>query len=318
MVLRQENHDPQNNVPRDGRPIRLAQIIWQKNQWLTLPVGPRIIGAMENWLVPIRVYDYYRAPHPIRQLFDQTPIAPSFEANVLVDMNSTPPHYVVVYNGQRRKERVWWSLAHEFGHVVLGHAFSKGWHNEPRKEREADMFAAELLLPLGAVREVHSWPLDQIARCFGTSMEATHNRLKDLAGGWLRLYTIGDIEEGRKRVLHMQPIAGTLEATMAQLDEPRQILQVDWNEGEQAVRWAICPYCEFENNSLYAQQEIRCGQCGTWLINTCLSARCRLYGLPLPESYRYCGRCGSETSWTQVGTKSRESDEQALPDDLPF
>ena len=318
MVLRQENQDPQNNVPRDGRPIRLAQVIWQKNQWLTLPVGPRIIAAMETWLVPITVFDYHTAPIHIKELLGGT-ASSEFDANTLADGTSSVARYIVIYNGRRRQSRIWWSLAHEFGHILLRHAYSEAWHDDPGQERQADMFAAELLMPLGAIMEVRQSPVQQIAETFGTSLESTRNRLKDLSSGWLRLYTVSDIEEGRQRFLQaLRPITRIQEDTMAPLDNTPPYIQVDWDDRGQVVRLGQCPQCTFENTSLYAHLEIRCGQCGAWLINTCQNMECRLHGLPLPESYQYCGRCGMETSWVQSGSKNRSDDDQELPDDLPF
>ena len=306
-------------VPIGGRPIRLAQLVWRRNDWRKVPIGPHLIAAMERWDVAIRVFDYYRVPQHIREILGQTPATYDFDANVVADLRHATPHYIVVYNGRRRRERIWWSLAHEFGHVLLGHVFTQGWHDDPQKEREADMFAAELLLPLGALKEVRRWPLEHIARGFDTSLEATRNRLKDLANGWIRYYTVSEIEEGRKRFLQaLRPMTRIQEDTMAPLDNTPPYIQVDWDDRGQVVRLGQCPQCTFENTSLYAHLEIRCGQCGAWLINTCQNMECRLHGLPLPESYQYCGRCGTETSWVQSGSKNRPDDDQELPDDLTF
>ncbi len=276
---------------------------------------------MERWNeVDIRVIDYQH----IRKILGQSPATYDFDANVVVDLHHPKLQYIVIYNGYRRRERIWWSLAHEFGHVLLRHVLSETHHDNPQNEREADMFAAELLLPLGAVQEVRHYPLKQIARGFDTSMEATRNRLKDLANGWMRYYTVNEIEEGRQRfVPAFQSLTDVQEAMMASIEDASQYIQVDWDEKMKVMRLGQCPYCEFENTSLYVHLEIRCGKCGAWLINTCQNTECRLHGLPLPESYQYCGRCGTETSWMQMKIKSLQAEEpetngEEFPDDLPF
>lgn len=92
--------------------------------------------------------------------------------------------------GQRR-----FSIAHELGHIVLGHdgVGTCTWKDKPPTERsplieqEANAFAAELLLPEARVRprcEVSPVSLDvvsEIARDFHTSLVATSIRFAELS-----------------------------------------------------------------------------------------------------------------------------------------
>lgn len=91
--------------------------------------------------------------------------------------------------GQRR-----FSIAHELGHVVLGHngVETCTWYDKPETERsplveqEANAFAAELLLPAAHVRPrcevspVHFGVVEEIARDFHTSLVATAIRFAEL------------------------------------------------------------------------------------------------------------------------------------------
>ena len=228
---------PRDTVSIYGSPIRLAQLVWKRNALTQFPIGPSLVVAMENWLTPVRVYDYYRAPARIREIFAETPVPQQFDANTIAQAHADGIAYIVVYNGRRKRERAWWSLAHEFGHIVLGHAV-KGWHDRTANEREADMFAAELLLPMGAIQEIRRWPLYKIARTCGTSLEATRNRLTDLTNGWLQLYTTANIEEGRTRFI--RPIgADTPPVTTALIQEAPH--SVDCGNGGDVVSKMPCP-----------------------------------------------------------------------------
>ena len=63
--------------------------------WSQVPVGPRVFPAMEQWLVP-----------SIRDI----PISGGFVANTIAQMGNERLGYVVVYNGQRQQERIWWTF----------------------------------------------------------------------------------------------------------------------------------------------------------------------------------------------------------------
>jgi Zn-dependent peptidase ImmA (M78 family) len=70
------------------------------------------------------------------------------------------------------------SIAHEVGHRVLAHP---GCGTNPRHEREANVFAAELLMPLFMLKAAlkRSTRLGQLARSFGVSREAMRIKLDE-------------------------------------------------------------------------------------------------------------------------------------------
>ena len=70
------------------------------------------------------------------------------------------------------------SIAHEVGHRVLAHP---GCGTNPRQEREANVFAAELLMPLFMLKAAlkRSTRLGQLARSFGVSREAMRIKLDE-------------------------------------------------------------------------------------------------------------------------------------------
>ncbi|MCL1903182.1 MAG: ImmA/IrrE family metallo-endopeptidase [Oscillospiraceae bacterium] len=82
-----------------------------------------------------------------------------------------------INSGIKRAKRINWTLAHEVGHVVLGHL-----RDGETEERQANSFASELLMPellmlelrLGLGRELG---VNEVSRLFGVSREAALNRI---------------------------------------------------------------------------------------------------------------------------------------------
>lgn len=90
--------------------------------------------------------------------------------------------YFVLYNGGTENERRRaFTLAHELGHIMLGHAGD----DEKAEEREANAFAASLLSPAIvfhylSFRDGHAPSVDDMTTVFFLSHEAAENRLRDL------------------------------------------------------------------------------------------------------------------------------------------
>jgi Zn-dependent peptidase ImmA (M78 family) len=97
---------------------------------------------------------------------------------------------VILYNAREPLTRQRFTIAHELGHHVLRHgerprdnASSFSLLAQDPRERAANAFAAELLMPAGAVRARAQSPnarLERLAREFGVSSVAMRFRLKNL------------------------------------------------------------------------------------------------------------------------------------------
>lgn len=101
--------------------------------------------------------------------------------------------YSISIGGQRvillKTETNWfrsnWSLAHELGHLCLGHHEVDATHSNSTAELRANAFAAELLLPESVMR-AQAWPdldLQQVAQFIwdtGVSTSTLRNRLNTL------------------------------------------------------------------------------------------------------------------------------------------
>lgn len=69
--------------------------------------------------------------------------------------------WYIVYDDENTKQRCRFTIAHELGHIFLGHELKKGYHtrkfdiSKPSVEQEADVFASRLLAPACVL-----WALD--------------------------------------------------------------------------------------------------------------------------------------------------------------
>lgn len=81
-----------------------------------------------------------------------------------------------VYGKQR------FTVAHELGHILLGHAMKNGYHTrqdnivKPSDETEADMFAARFLAPACVLWGINAQTAEQIATVCGISYTAARLR----------------------------------------------------------------------------------------------------------------------------------------------
>lgn len=92
------------------------------------------------------------------------------------------PLYLVLYNEKEKNlRRRSFTLAHEVGHILLGHT-----QDGDKEEREANAFAAELLMPRALARELRRRlgnPPDvdrELARIFATSLTVARLRLQGM------------------------------------------------------------------------------------------------------------------------------------------
>ncbi len=90
--------------------------------------------------------------------------------------------WYIIYDDTVSRERSRFTIAHELGHIFLGHPLRLGYHartidiSKPETERHADMFAIRLLVPACVV-----WGLDlhtpqDIQQTFGVSYTAAKAR----------------------------------------------------------------------------------------------------------------------------------------------
>ncbi len=152
-----------------------------------LPVNPKALA--ENLLVR----DYGRAnggkiPVVVKARSSQHLEGASGQARLRHD-DEDGWYYLCEFNRDEISYRTRFTLAHELGHVVLGHVTDERspkrdttFANDDPDERYANAFAAALLMPEKFVRKLYRSARDiqQLAEAFGVSTAAMRFRLKNL------------------------------------------------------------------------------------------------------------------------------------------
>lgn len=86
--------------------------------------------------------------------------------------------WLIVYDDNIKTSVSRFTVAHEFGHIFLGHELKKGYYartfdkNKPEVEQAADMFAARLLAPTCVLHELQALSAEQIAKVCNISISA--------------------------------------------------------------------------------------------------------------------------------------------------
>lgn len=98
--------------------------------------------------------------------------------------------WYVIYDDSNAKERCRFTIAHEFGHIFLGHSLTSsgmlrtvGTTSKPEEEQAADMFAIRFLAPACVLKGLDLHTAKEIADICCISMQAAQyraNRMKIL------------------------------------------------------------------------------------------------------------------------------------------
>ena len=141
---------------------------------------------------------------------------------VLCKSNSGATHYdpdtnryLILYNAEMNAGRIRWTLAHEIGHIYIGHLEviegAEIAYNEQRGfydqfESEADYFAWNLLAPLPILREMGIRSASEIKATYGLSNQAAALQF-DRYTKWCRSHVKTAWENGMLRIFRSKYMA---------------------------------------------------------------------------------------------------------------
>lgn len=95
--------------------------------------------------------------------------------------------WFIVYDDSHPLGRKRFTVAHELGHIFLGHPLIAGYHARttggtlPETENEANVFASRFLAPACVLWGLNAHTADEIARLCGLSAEAAGIRAERMA-----------------------------------------------------------------------------------------------------------------------------------------
>ena len=169
--------------PRISRAVGCAIKFLLENSIRSLPVDPAKLALDAGW--KLRTYSRTGEKYPVRATAAEVgDMFGSDDAFSFINRRGTP---VIVYNDRISSQaRISWSIAHEIGHIMLGHFrdFDMSAMNAAQLRRldsEADAFTANLLAPACIVDALKK-PLHSGQRhIFGISERGWEVRLSMLA-----------------------------------------------------------------------------------------------------------------------------------------
>jgi hypothetical protein len=227
--------------------------------------------------------------------------------------------YRIVYNELVVSPgRIRWSLAHEVGHIVLGHL--RDFHQSQMGgdlsrrdlfvlEREADTFAAELLAPMSVLKALGARRQDDIGVVCALSRQASANREKDLQmHGLDQIYCAGDQALQGIFEQYLSPVSVCGDPSSLPVTIVARLPEVLWVETKHCFvetdendRFTTCPRC---GNFHFSADARFCRICGLYLYNNCTNEEEGRYsscGRLNPGDARFCEACGSETYLSKKG-----------------
>ena len=236
--------------------------------------------------------------------------------------------YLILYNEKQSKKRIRFSIAHELGHIMLGHLedgrteISGGGLDDYTyftMEGEANTFAGNFLAPPilidAVVRATGRMDPALLANIFYLSQQAIKEyRLEDYRN-WkqqsphaleqtllarcrqsLYLYRCDNCGQTAADEYAFCPVCGQ-SAMQAKKWGERAAMQYPGIDLDAYGRTKVCPVCG--SDELLAGQY--CHICGTLVVNACTGNCERSRKTALPGNARYCPDCGSQTTFFRDG-----------------
>lgn len=263
--------------------------------------------------------------------------------------------YIIVYNEKKSKRRIRFSLAHELGHILLGHLdderteVDRGGLDDITyytMEGAANTFAGNFLAPPILIHERivgGRFDIADIAAFFNLSNEAVRDYRKRDYQYWLNMprqkcelrilercrskmfphfcYNCSNISYGKGFVFC--PVCG-LQSLSNYESENFATMKYPGIETDESKRALECPVC---HNTDLIDDGTFCMICGSSIVNTCGEEfppnRTKLCGTLLPGNARFCPFCGSKSTFFTRGilpdwNKSKVFATGEDDDELPF
>lgn len=249
--------------------------------------------------------------------------------------------YIIYYNEDvELKERIYWTIAHEFGHYILKHCEISERANIARNglyedeylsyENEADFFARFLITPPHVITEIEEPDVYKIANIFKVSYKAASSTLNYIKKSYANGYYFNLKEKLKKRLnsfllkinkgltctkcntrfyfdeAQYCPLCGTVASHHFLTGDDIDMHYPGYHLDEDS-KATTCPRCG-NSQHLTRDEGEYCPQCGLHLVNRCTRKDEDYNGneyydcsASLPGNFRHCPQCGNPSTFYENG-----------------
>lgn len=200
-----------------------------------------------------------------------------------------------------KDRRLNFTLAHEIGHICLGHKdipdCCKSKEIKEQEDLEADEFAGRVLMPISKIVNLNFSSLAKVAEHFNVSESAVLKRLTNLKMHKIRSSRLIPVCEscGNSEILRTDDFCNICGSYIK--NHTMGVSKMKYDDGvkvdEESCRVFNCPTC---HNREINEEDDFCIICGTPASNEC--SQCGKYA---ESNARYCRYCGSSTVYYQMG-----------------
>nr|WP_321026479.1 ImmA/IrrE family metallo-endopeptidase [Clostridium neonatale] len=245
-------------------------------------------------------------------------------------------NYTIAYNNTHLPKRIYFTKLHEIGHIYLNHFIDfdetiikrSNFTEEKYRvlEKEANCFARNVIAPAVIVKTLNLNTKNKISNYFGITNKAADTRLGLLEDDYKyisttnrdRLLAFWNDAIYKKQCLQCGYSIHSKVTKHCPICGHNKLF---WGDGkmiytgielDEKGRAKICPQCE--NEEIQNTNNTFCSICGTNLYNRCTNPNC---GTLLKGNARYCGQCGSPSSFFQ-NNFLETWEVSKVDDELPF
>lgn len=162
--------DNYESIVSEENHIRIKEIVndfIKKNQVCILPVDVVSIATKCKWIV----VPYSKVTIELKEFYDEIMYT---DWGFTIEYNG---QYFIFYNDSIKIGSQRFTIAHEIGHIVLEHFLSS---DATTREKEANLFASRLLMPLNVLNECKVQSKKEIEMLCGVSFTAASYRFEKL------------------------------------------------------------------------------------------------------------------------------------------
>ncbi|MDP4179757.1 MAG: ImmA/IrrE family metallo-endopeptidase [Bacillota bacterium] len=216
---------------------------------------------------------------------------------------------------ESKDRRLNFTIAHELGHIFLGHlTISDKLKTEQERyieDLEANEFASKLLMPQRILLNCNFSSVYDVADFFNVSISALSTRMHVLrrldllnSNKGIVCKVCGNSDRGYSSKYCM--ICGSKWEENESGILKTHYTGIEVNSNGEAI---TCPKCDDDS---YYSLSSNCSNCGALIINTCCNVRKSNCNYHSQGSSRYCEICGSKTSFFVLGYLKPWYEEQSM------